>query len=109
MTRSERAMQVWMILLCAAHERKCFTYREVANFLGFQGAGVLSQILDRIMRYCDDNDLPPLTSLVIRQDTLEPGDGLTTVTNLSRDQQSVFNKDWFSLYPVQIIDFDRYA
>jgi hypothetical protein len=57
MTRSERAMQVWCILIAAAHNRQTLTYGQVADHLEFDGAGVLAQILDKIMRYCDANKL----------------------------------------------------
>ncbi|VVC83824.1 hypothetical protein [Sideroxydans sp. CL21] len=106
MKRSERAMQVWQILIAAAHNRQSLTYTHVANHLEFEGAGVLSQILDRIMRYCDTNELPPLTCIVVNQETGIPGSGLSTVQDLPRDREAVYNKNWFALYPVQIGDFE---
>ena len=51
MTRSERAMQVWQILVGAAHNRQTLTYGQVAEHFEFEGAGVLSQILNCIMEY----------------------------------------------------------
>lgn len=43
MTRSQRAMQVWRILVGAAHNRQSLTYGQVAEYLEFEGAGVLGQ------------------------------------------------------------------
>lgn len=105
MKRSERAMQVWQILIAAAHNRQTLTYGQVANYLGFEGAGVLSQILGCIMDYCDAKGLPPLTCLVVNQVTGLPGQGLKTVENLPQDRESVYNHQWFAMYPVQICDF----
>ncbi len=106
MTRSERAMQVWQILVSAAHNRQTLTYGQVADHLQFEGAGVLAQILGRIMNYCDSKGLPPLTCLVVNQITGLPGVGLTTAENLPREREAVYNQNWFSMYPVQIPDFE---
>lgn len=99
-------MQVWQILIAAAHNRQTLTYGQVATHLEFDGAGVLSQILDRIMKYCDAKDWPALTCLVVNQVTGLPGDGLTTVTDLSMEREKVYQVNWFALYPVQISDFE---
>lgn len=109
MTRSERAMQIWQILISAAHNRQTLTYGQVAEHLEFEGAGVLAQILGCIMRYCAAKGLPPLTCLVVNQSTGLPGAGLTTVENLPTDREAVYSQNWFSLYPVQISDLDAYA
>ncbi|MDP3008861.1 MAG: hypothetical protein Q8N30_07300 [Methylococcales bacterium] len=106
MKRCERAMQVWQILISAAHNRQTLTYGQVADNLEFDGAGVLSQILGRIMNYCQANGLPPLTCIVVNQTTGLPGAGLTTVANLPIDREAVYNQNWFSLYPAQISDFN---
>lgn len=109
MTRSERAMQIWQILISKADNREIITYRDLADYLDFKGAGVFSQLLDPIMLYCKKNGLPPLTCLVVNKTTGVPGDGLTTVTNLSLDQNSVFEFRWFERYPVQIGDFEEFS
>ena len=106
MKRSERAMQVWPILVAAAHNRQTLTYGHVAEHLEFEGAGVLAQILDRIMRFCKTKNLPPLTCLVVNQDTGLPGSGLSTVLDLPRDREAVYQKNWFALPPPQVNDFE---
>jgi hypothetical protein len=70
----------------------------LANMLGYESAGVLSQPLGHIMYYCQQNDLPPLTILVVNQDTGLPGEGLTGV-KLNADRESVFRFDWYSIIP----------
>lgn len=48
--------------------------------------------------YCQQNQLPPLTVIVVNQKTGLPGEGLTDV-ELNADREAVFNYDWFNLYP----------
>jgi hypothetical protein len=86
MTKVERAMQTWPILLGAAHNRQTLTYTIVADLIGM-GPGTLAQVLDVIMRYCTRHGLPPLTSLVVNKDTGQPGTGLTTLEELNRDRE----------------------
>lgn len=107
MSRPARAMQVWQILIAAAHERRTLTYGDVADLLGFEGAGVLAQILGLIMTYCKNEQLPPLTVLVVRQETGLPGEGLTTVEDLPRDREAVYRYAWYARFPVQISDFEK--
>lgn len=109
MTRSERAMQVWQILVGAAHNSQTLTYGQIAEFLEIDGAGVFAQILGCIMSYCAANGLPPITCLVVNQTTGLPGAGLTTVANLPTDREAVYVQNWYSLQPVQIADFEPYA
>ncbi|MGA8148735.1 MAG: hypothetical protein WB870_14380 [Gallionellaceae bacterium] len=109
MSRAQRAMQIWQILVGAAHSRRSYTYGQIASILGMGGAGVMSQFLDPIMRYCKDKGIPPLTVLVVNQDTGLPGDGLTTLNEVNKDREAVFNHDWFGMNPVQIVDFESHA
>ena len=109
MSRSQRAMQVWQILVGAAHNRQSLTYGQVADYLEFEGAGVLAQILGQIMKYCDAKGLPPLTCLVVNQETGIPGAGLSTVADLPRDREAVFKTNWYALMPVQVADFEAHA
>ncbi|WP_295438807.1 hypothetical protein [uncultured Thiodictyon sp.] len=105
MTRQQRASQIWSLLICAARERKTYTYGDVATILGFGGAGVLSQILGCIMSYCADHRFPPLTVLIVNQDTGLPGEGLSTLEEVNQDREAVFRFNWFALEPPQDADF----
>jgi hypothetical protein len=107
MNRSERAMQIWPILVSAAHNRQSLTYGDLADHLEFDGAGVFAHILGRIMEYCQKKELPPLTCLVVNQTTGLPGAGLTTVEDLPRDREAVYRANWYAMYPPQISDFDE--
>lgn len=106
MTRAERAMQVWQILIGASHNRQTLTYKALATHLEFEGAGVFAHILGCIMKYCESNDLPPLTCLVVNQTTGLPGAGLTTIDDLPKDREAVYSHNWYAMHPVQVSDFE---
>ena len=97
-THPTRALQIWQILIAKASNRQTLTYGMLAQLLGFKGAGVLAPILGHIMFYCQQNNLPPLTVIVVNQKTGLPGKGLTDA-DLNADRETVFNYDWFDLYP----------
>lgn len=77
MTRAQRALQAWTLLVCAVRDRRVYTYNEVRKVLGLGGAGVVGGLLDSVMRYCERWGLPPLTVLVVNEKTGLPGVGLT--------------------------------
>ncbi|MDO9529874.1 MAG: hypothetical protein Q7J27_12070 [Syntrophales bacterium] len=106
MTRYQRASQIWSLLICAARNRKTYTYGDIADILGFGGAGVMAPILGCIMWFCKENDLPPLTVLVVNQETGLPGQGLTTLEEVN-DREAVFNFNWFGIEPPQNDDFEN--
>lgn len=107
MTRYQRASQIWSVLINAAKDRKIYNCGEIANILGFGGAGVMAPILGCIMWFCDENDLPALTILVVNKETGLPGDGLTTIEDVNKDREAVFRYDWFSIEPPQNSDFEN--
>ncbi len=102
----QRSMQIWMLLTSAALNRKTYTYGEIAKILGFKSANVMSQFLNPIMRLCKNNEYPPLTVLVVNQETGLPGDGLI-IEEVNSDREKVFNFDWFRIKPPQIKDFEE--
>ena len=106
MTKYQRASQIWSLLVCAARERKTYKYGDIADILGFKGAGVLGQQLGPIMTYCEKNNLPPLTVLIVNQETGLPSQGLVTLKNVNTDRELVFSYDWFSLVPPEVEDFE---
>jgi alkylated DNA nucleotide flippase Atl1 len=107
MTRYQRSSQIWALLINAAKDRKTYTYGEIAKTLGFGGAGVMAPLLGCIMWFCEEKSLPPLTVLVVNKETGLPGDGLTTLEEVNKDRENVFNFNWFSIEPPQNSDFER--
>ena len=107
MTRYQRALQIWSLLVCAARDRRTYTYGDLAHALGMGGAGVMAQFLGPVMYYCREQQLPPLTVLVVNQDTGRPGAGLTALENVDRDRERVFAHDWFQTEPPETGDFEE--
>lgn len=98
-SRHYRALQIWQILISKAANRQVATYQELEKILGFKGAGVFAQILGHIMYYCDQNDLPPLTALVVKKDKGVPGAGLRTSKDINAQREEVFRYEWFRDIP----------
>lgn len=108
-TWPHRAQQIWQILVSCAVQKKLVTYGEVAKYLGFKGAGVLAHPLGHIMNYCLAHELPPLTALVINQETGAPGAGLTALQSygsLDLARIAVFDYEWYKVIPPTIEEFE---
>ena len=105
MQQDERSLQIWSLLVCAARERRSYTYGELAKALGFKGAGVMANMLGAIMWHCQDHGFPPLTLLVVNQETGRPGEGLELRGDADAERERVFGFDWFAVRPPQLSDF----
>ena len=81
MNRSERASQIWAVLAWAAKSRQTLTYAQVGKLIGVPSAG-LGQLLEPIQSYCLTQRLPPLTILVVQQDS-----GFQALALLARPHQ----------------------
>jgi hypothetical protein len=95
MTKSERACQIWGILAWAAKNRQSMTYGHLSKLIGVPTAG-LGQLLEPIQSFCILNDLPPLTILVVQQDSGLPGHGFTAAkaSDFAIAQANVFEFKW---------------
>jgi len=101
-TESTRALQIWQILISKAHNRQSMTCGELADLLKYNGAGVMNRMLGHISWYCDENDLPPLTALVVNKTTGIPGEGLHTLISLKKlnvDRERVYDYAWYAIFP----------
>jgi alkylated DNA nucleotide flippase Atl1 len=103
MTREERALQVWQVLIGAAHNRQTFTYGGIGELIGVP-AVAMGPILGHIMRYCECNRLPPLTVLIVGAGSGQPSHGLTASQDRERDREIVYGFDWYSRVPLQAND-----
>ena len=95
MTRSERACQIWAVLAYAASKRQSLTYGQLGKLIGVPAAG-LGGLLEPIQSYCLSQKLPPLTVLVVQQETGLPGPGFTAASAQAFDQaqSQVFAYGW---------------
>jgi hypothetical protein len=97
-TRPSRAQQVYLILIGLAAERKTITYKLLAKVVGFKGAGVFAQILGHIMFWCEENELPALTAVVVGVKG-KPGSGLITAEDREAAREDVYRENWFRIVP----------
>lgn len=106
MTRYQRSMQIWMLLACAARERKSYTYGQLSTILEMGGAGIMSKLLAPISNYCEREGYPPLTALAVNRDSGRPGDGLAQLAeDVDVERERVFNHSWFGMEPPKESDF----
>ena len=103
MTTFERALQIYQVLIGAAHNRQVLNYDIVGKLIGVPRQG-LAQHLGHIMRFCERNALPPLTLLVVKASSGEPGEGLTTVKDAHKDREAVFAHAWYRMRPLTVED-----
>jgi hypothetical protein len=69
----------------------------VAQLIGVPTAG-LGQLLEPIQSYCILHGLPPLTVLVVQQESGLPGSGFTgaSASDFAKAQSNVFAHDWLA-------------
>jgi len=96
MTPYERAAQVYQALICAAHNRQIVTYPMLGEAVGLP-ARALASPLGHIRVYCEENDPPPLTGLVVKTGEGQLGSGFDSPEDLDRARESVFDYDWFRM------------
>lgn len=93
MNNYQRAMQLWSILAPAASRRTILTYGEVGDAVGVPAVAV-GPLLGPVQDYCIANELPPLTALVVNQETGLPGIRFIAGGDLPREQMRVFRYNW---------------
>ena len=104
MTTNERALQIWQILISAAHNRQVLTYEIVGKLTGLQPLG-LANFLNPILHYCARNQLPMLPILVVSKDTGQPGQGFPEGIDWDGERERVFAHNWFKMKPPTADDF----
>ncbi|WP_432737403.1 hypothetical protein [Maridesulfovibrio sp. FT414] len=107
---SWRAVQIWQILVGCAHNQQLITYGQIAKILGYNGAGTMNELIGRIMYYCQDNKLPPLSILAINIKDGTPGEGFELDTNifetLDEARMKVFHTKWYKIIPPSAEEFE---
>jgi len=96
-----RAVQAWQILAGRAMNRQTVTYEGLSKLMyGKEAAGVLAGILGHIAYYCGDNNMPPLTILVVEKATGRPGDQIPVdPARIDKERENVYQYDWYNVYP----------
>jgi hypothetical protein len=99
-TSAIRALQGWQYLISKARNRQLVRYEQLAEIMGYTDSRPLFTMLGHIMYYCAQEDLPPLTIIVVNNDGT-PGEGFTQVerAEFDRQREQTFAFNWFSVYP----------
>lgn len=111
--RYEQAHIIWVILTgIVLSGRKTITYGELAELMGYgkQAGRTLAGALGLVSIYCLYNGLPPLSVIVVRKDTEEPGwlDMIRNGKTLQDEQKEVHQTDWHH-YRVPLVGTFRKA
>ena len=105
MTREEGSEAIWQFIVEVARKRETCNYGEIAGKLGYTRARPIFQMLGGIMWYCIDHQLPPLTVVVVNQQTGLPGGGLTLHGTVESETTRVWNHDWSGEKTPTIADY----
>jgi hypothetical protein len=105
MTRVERAQQLWSLLALAATSRQILTYDIVARVTGVVRPSI-GDFLRPIQQYCIENQLPPLTALVVSEQTGLPGEGFVAAADVPMAQMQVFQYRWLDRSAPTAHDFE---
>jgi len=91
----ERAAIAWQILVKYAKKRQAITYGQLAAKMGIHPR-VCRFFLGIIQKYCLDNKLPPIQSLVVNKTTGRPGEGYIASprNRIHMVHEQVFNHQW---------------
>jgi len=92
MNISQRAMQIWSVLVLSARNRQTITFETLSKITGIPQQG-LGQALYQIQDYCKKHNLPPLTAIVVKSKTGLPGSGLP-LNNFPETLEQVISHDW---------------
>jgi len=89
----ERALQMYSVLIVLAAQQRLIAYDDLSNIIGYAQQG-LGRPLEIIQTYCQQQNIPPLTSIVISIRTGDPMPGFDNVEDSVRAQRKTFVFDW---------------
>lgn len=100
-----RALQAWQHLIAKAGNRQIVRYKELRDLMHYPNDKPLTQILGDIMYYCQQNDLPPLTIIVVNKSGV-PGSGFSAerIEDYHQRREDVFNYPWYEDFPPSVND-----
>ena len=103
-----RALQAWLYLIGKAANRQTVKFDELRLLMGYPTDNPLASILRCIMSFCIQNNLPPLTVIVVNRYGV-PGEGFTAekMEDYHQRREDVFNYPWFKIFPPTIDEFQK--
>lgn len=91
----------WLILVTLASSGRVVTYKQFAAILGMGQTAftVGTNALGPVAWYCLDNELPPLTSIVINAERGSAGDGIPDYPDIARVLEWGLSGKWLEILP----------
>lgn len=108
MTEHDRTVQIWLLLVFAAHDQKILSYGNVQQLTGIPQQSVC-KFLAPIQAYCEHHQLPPLTSICVNELTGMPSESLMEAKEIFGAQARVFVYDWFARKAPTPEDFQKFS
>ena len=96
MKSEKRALQIWSVLVLSASSQRILSYKTLAKLTGLAIQG-FAEPLGRVAQYCKSEGVPPLTVIVVTEETGMPGEGYphhNEPLQIFEDQARVFVFDW---------------
>ena len=106
MTEHDRAAQLWSLLVFAARNQKILSCHNLEQLTGISQQSV-SGCLARIQNYCECHQLPPLTCIVVHEQTGMPSESLMDAKDIFGAQARAFVYDWFARKAPTPEDFQK--
>jgi hypothetical protein len=106
MTANEMESQLWSLLVQTAHAQRVLTCVIVEQLTGIPKQAIAG-FLKPIQDYCMFHNLPPLTSLVVNEIGVPPGEGSSEGKDRFGAQARVYLFDWLSQKPPSPDDFQK--
>ena len=86
--------------------RQTITYERLSELMyNKKAAGVLDKILGHVAYYCNENGLPPLTSVVVGKGRGTPGEDIPmNLQEFDARREDVYAFDWYDVHPPAAAD-----
>lgn len=97
-----RALQAYLILIGLAQiQKSTITYEDLCTLMDYRIGAALgpAKALYHIRYWCEERGHPQLSSIVVSADGGLPSSGAGVVGREQKELQSVFEYDWFSIFP----------
>jgi len=105
---SARALQVYLVLIGCAANQQVLTYARLAELVGLHTPAWLFASLERLADWCQKEGLPPLTSLVVAEDTGVPGNNYRLPLHELAAQQNRARKfNWYAIVPPTMAELEQ--
>jgi len=108
MTPHETAVQVWQVLIAAAHHHQTITADDLGALIGVSGND-LGPSLRCLTRCCVTSDWPLITALVQSTPPGNPGADPKGSQDTDAGRQRVYGHNWFRMRPVTVAALEEAA